>query len=71
MGRVQNTIYFAATGLQIVLALLVGAVAHHVGLRYGFLIIAGVYAVAFLSAVWPVKAGAAVAAPSTEEVPAG
>ena len=71
MGRVQNTFYFAATGLQIVLALLVGGVAHHVGLRYGFLIVGGVYAVAFLSAVWPVKAAAGMAERAGEELPAG
>jgi hypothetical protein len=55
MGRVQNTFYFAATGLQIVLALLVGGAAHRLGLLYGFLIIGGVYAAAFLSAAWPAK----------------
>jgi DHA3 family macrolide efflux protein-like MFS transporter len=70
MGRVQNTFYFFATGLQIVLALAVGAVAHHVGLVYGFLIIGGVYGLAFLSSVWPVKTPAAVPASATEEVPA-
>jgi MFS family permease len=70
MGRVQNTFYFAATGLQIALALLVGAMAHHVGLRYGFLIIGAVYAVAFVSAAWPVKASARIPAGTSEELPA-
>jgi len=53
MGRVQNTFYFAGTFLQIVLALLVGAVAQW-NLVAGFSIIGMVYAVAFVSAVWPV-----------------
>src|SRR5271168_4184619 len=46
MGRVQNTFYFAGTLLQIVLALLVGAVAQY-NLIAGFAIIGLVYAVAF------------------------
>jgi MFS family permease len=57
MGRVQNTFYFAGTALQICLALLVGAVAQ-VSLVAGFSIIGMVYAVAFVTASWPV--GAAV-----------
>ena len=55
MGRVQNTFYFAGTALQICLALLVGAVAQ-VSLVAGFSIIGLVYAVAFVSASWPVRA---------------
>jgi MFS family permease len=55
MGRVQNTFYFAGTALQICLALLVGAVAQ-VSLVAGFSIIGLVYAVAFVSASWPVAA---------------
>jgi DHA3 family macrolide efflux protein-like MFS transporter len=57
MGRVQNTFYFAGTAMQICLALLVGAVAQ-VSVVAGFSIIGLVYAVAFVSAMWPV--GAAV-----------
>jgi DHA3 family macrolide efflux protein-like MFS transporter len=57
MGRVQNTFYFAGTALQIGLAVLVGAVAQ-VSLVAGFSVIGLVYAVAFVSASWPV--GAAV-----------
>ena len=53
MGRVQNTFYFAGTALQICLAFLVGAVAQ-VSLVAGFSIIGLVYAVAFVSASWPV-----------------
>ena len=57
MGRVQNTFYFAGTALQICLALLVGAIAQ-ASLVAGFSVIGLVYAVAFVSASWPV--GAAV-----------
>src|SRR5271156_1338168 len=54
MGRVQNTFYFAGTVLQIILAILVGAVAQ-VSLVAGFSIIGLAYAVAFVSAIWPVR----------------
>ncbi|SRR5579871_369611 len=54
MGRVQNTFYFAGTLLQILLALLVGAVSQY-NLAAGFSIIGMVYAIAFVSAVWPVE----------------
>src|ERR1700704_591180 len=53
MGRVQNTFYFAGTMLQIILGFLVGAVAQW-NLAAGFAIIGMVYAVAFVTAVWPV-----------------
>ena len=56
MGRVQNTFYFFGTLLQVVLALGVGVVASRVSLAAGFGVIAAVYAVAFGSACWPVKA---------------
>lgn len=59
MGRVQNTFYFMGTALQIFLALLVGAVAQ-VSLVAGFSIIGLVYAVAFVSASWPVQAAVRV-----------
>jgi MFS family permease len=59
MGRVQNTFYFVGTGLQILLALVVGAVAQ-VSLVAGFSIIGLVYAVAFVSASWPVRAAVPV-----------
>jgi MFS family permease len=61
MGRVQNTFYFFGTLLQIVLGFLVGAVASRVSLGAGYGIIAAVYAIAFGSACWPVKAPRAVA----------
>jgi len=53
MGRVQNTFYFAGTTLQVVIGFLVGAVAQY-NLVAGFAIIGMVYAVAFVSAIWPV-----------------
>ena len=59
MGRVQNTFYFAGTFLQIVLAFVVGAVAQW-NLVAGFSIIGMVYAVAFVTAVWPVASAAPV-----------
>jgi DHA3 family macrolide efflux protein-like MFS transporter len=61
MGRVQNTFYFFGTFLQVVLSLAVGAVASHVSLAAGFAVIAAVYAVAFGSACWPVRAPAIAA----------
>jgi len=66
MGRVQNAFYFAGTGLQIGLALLVGAVAQW-NLVAGFSIIGMVYAVAFVSAVWPISAPVPVTEVSTAE----
>ena len=62
MGRVQNTFYFFGTMLQIILGFTVGAVASRVSLASGFAVIAAVYAVAFGSACWPIKAQKAVAA---------
>ncbi len=61
MGRVQNTIYFFGTFLQVALGLTVGAIASRISLAAGFGAIAAVYAVAFGSACWPVKATQAVA----------
>lgn len=61
MGRVQNTFYFAGTALQIALALMVGATAQ-VNLVAGFSLIGLVYALAFISAVWPVRAAVSVRA---------
>jgi MFS family permease len=64
MGRVQNTFYAAATALQIVLALGTGAIAHRIGLVWGFVIIGTVYFSAALSALWPTPAEAKLAAAS-------
>ena len=66
MGRVQNTFYFSGTFLQIVLALLVGTLAHKVGLTAGFAIIGAVYALAFVSATWPVASEPATSRPAAE-----
>lgn len=56
MGRVQNTFYFWGTFLQLILALIVGVVAHNVSLVAAFAILACVYGLAFIAASWPVKA---------------
>ena len=61
MGRVQNTFYFFGMLLQITLAFTVGAVSSRVSLAAGFGVIAAVYAVAFGSACWPIKARRAMA----------
>src|SRR5271157_1812375 len=62
MGRVQNSFYFFGTFLQVGLAVTVGAIASRISLAAGFAVIAAVYAVAFGSACWPVKARKTVAA---------
>jgi MFS family permease len=62
MGRVQNSFYFFGTFLQVGLGLTVGAVASRISLAAGFGIIAAVYAIAFGSACWPIRARKAVAA---------
>jgi len=61
MGRVQNTFYFFGTMLQIVLGITVGWIASRVSLAAGFGLIAAVYALAFGSALWPMKTATAVA----------
>ena len=52
MGRVQNTFYFAGTALQIIVGVMVGAVAQY-NLVAGFSIIGLVYVAAFVSANGP------------------
>src|SRR5262249_3467220 len=49
LGRGHNCLYFAGTGLQLAFGLLVGVVAHRLGLTYAFAIIAGMYLLACLS----------------------
>jgi MFS family permease len=61
MGRVQNTFYFFGTLLQIVLGITVGWIASRVSLAAGFGLIAAVYALAFGSALWPMKTAPVVA----------
>ena len=56
MGRVQNSFNFTGTFLQIVLAFLVGMVAHRVSLVLAFAILACVYGLSFLASSWPVEA---------------
>ncbi len=64
MGRVQNAFYFAGTFLQLVLAIVVGVVAHKVSLVAAFAILACVYGMSFVAASWPVEV------PVAEEVAA-
>ncbi len=66
MGRVQNTFYFLGTGLQMFTAVLVGWVAHHVGLARGVAIIGALYAIAAIAALVPTNEQV----PVPEEVPA-
>jgi MFS transporter, DHA3 family, macrolide efflux protein len=61
MGRVQNTFNFFGTLFQILLGLLAGAMASRVSLSAGFGVIAAVYAIAFGSACWPLRAERALA----------
>lgn len=53
MGRVQNTFYFLGTGLQIFTAVIVGYVAHHIGLARGIAIIGSLYAIAAVAVMIP------------------
>jgi MFS transporter, DHA3 family, macrolide efflux protein len=55
MGRVQNTFNFFGTALQITLAMVVGAVAHHISLVVAFAILAGVYGLSFVASSVPVE----------------
>lgn len=55
MGRVQNTIFFAGTALQLVTGMLVGVIAHRVGLTLAFAIIATIYLAGFVAALIPAK----------------
>jgi len=59
---VQNTFYFFGTFLQVALGLTVGWIASRISLAAGFGAIAAVYACAFGSACWPVRARRAAAA---------
>lgn len=54
MGRVQNTFYFAGTLMQVAFGYLVGVAAHKLALSVGFFVVGTMYAVAAVTAVWPV-----------------
>lgn len=56
MGRVQNTIFFAGTFLQVAFGMGVGVVAHRYGLTYAFAIIGTMYFSAFVAALVPAEA---------------
>ena len=60
MGRVQATYNSGGTFMQVALALLVGAVAHRIGLVVAYAILACVYGFSFLAASWPVAAAVPV-----------
>jgi MFS family permease len=55
MGRVQNMFFFFGMLLQIVMSYLVGVVAHTMALTFGFWIVAGVYTVACVASLWPMR----------------
>jgi MFS family permease len=55
MGRVQNSFYFVGTFLQLVLAVVVGAVAQKVSLVVAFAILGCVYALSFVASSLPVQ----------------
>jgi MFS family permease len=55
MGRVQNSFYFVGTFLQLVLAVVVGAVAQKVSLVVAFAILGCVYALSFVASSLPVE----------------
>src|SRR5258708_3794785 len=65
MGRVQNTFYAAGTTLQVLQSYLVGAVAQW-NLVAGFSVIGIVYAIGFISAMWPVRTTQPAAIASAE-----
>ncbi len=71
MGRVQNTIYFAGTALQVIIGLLAGVVAHRIGLAWAFALIGMLYALGFMASAWPVPTPAPTAAAATAEVTPG
>jgi len=55
MGRVQNTFFFLASGLQIFTSLLAGEAAHREGLRYAYWLVGVMYVGAAVTASWPVR----------------
>src|SRR5437763_10727360 len=55
MGRVQNTFYFSATCLQLVLAVTVGTVCHNRSLTWGYVIVGSVYVLGCLASTLRVK----------------
>ena len=59
MGRVQTAFNLTGTSLQLVLALLVGSVAHKISLVAAYAIVAVVYGLSFVAATVPVEAAVA------------
>jgi len=62
MGRVQNTFFFVGTSLQLVTSIAAGAIAEHVSLTLAFSVIGIMYAVAAITAAWPVAVSVEVPA---------
>lgn len=54
MGRVQNAFYFFGTGMQLLLAIVVGTVAYKVSLVVAFAILGCVYLLSFLASAIPI-----------------
>jgi len=63
MGRVQNTFFFLASGLQIFTSLLAGEAAHREGLKYAYWLTGLMYVGAALAASWPMRASVEEVAP--------
>jgi len=61
MGRVQNTFYFAGTTMQLLLAVVLGFVAHNISLVLAFAILGCVYGLSFVIAAIPAGEQKAVA----------
>jgi hypothetical protein len=55
MGRVQNTFYFAGLLTQLVLGVSVGYVAHNYSITAAFAMVAAVFAISFVTSIWPVE----------------
>jgi MFS family permease len=55
MGRVQNTFYFAGLMMQLFLGVSVAYVAHTYSLTASFAMIATVFAISFVTSIWPVE----------------
>ena len=70
MGRVQNTFYFAGLLMQLVLGISVGYVAHSYSLTAAFAMVAAVFAISFVTSIWPVERPALPESPVPTIAPA-
>jgi len=69
MGRVQNTFYFGGLMLQLVLGVVVGYVAHAHSLTVAFAIVGAVFAISFVTSIWPVEKPTPSPSTTTPSVP--